>query len=267
MAQLAQRHVGALTLRASIIHRRVPEAAMVDFDDVKQDLLEALVGCAQRFDPDRSASQGSLLTLMYNGPYRSVESEAWRSFGVRPSEQAMQLARRLQSANRAHYARHHRVLTYDEASELLGIPVAATQHDEITVADIYRIRDLTTDIKNYGSLNELDSNSDDTPKSEVHTQMQLQRTMAHSEQETPEEIAVRQDTAQRVRSFIDKLAVFDEREADIICLRFGIGRQRALTVPEVCQELGLYPHQAARLEHRAKSRLTYWLEQADLQPE
>lgn len=263
---LFRRHAGKLAVEAHRIWATLPRATGLDFEDVFQDLSEQLLLAANRFDAARSTGHDSLLVSMKHGPYKAVEANAWRSFGIRPSETANTLSKKLWHLDRETYAKYQRLTSNQEASARLGIPVVATHADEITVDDIRNVRKFTIGMQNYGTINDLQNNGG-VRFQELPTQFAILKAMAHDAPPTPEDQAIRQDNAARVRLIVEALAHYDEVGATIITKRFGLDGSLPMAHRAIGKELGKHHILIQTLEQKARRRLYRMFLDADLTPE
>ena len=73
-------------------------------------------------------------------------------------------------------------------------------------------------------------------------------------EETPEELAMKRQAERLTRRELDEL---DERQIDIVCRRFGIGRDEDMTLEEIGQIYGVTRERIRQIEAKALKRLAH----------
>lgn len=262
--RIIERHLGKLIVEARRIWRRLPVEHMLDVEDITQDLALELVAAADRYEPEKATGQDSLLVMMKHGPYRRVEINARRFFGVRPSQIANQLLVQLHMLNLETHHSENRLPTNQEISQRLGIPVFAHHSGRISVQDIQHIPHLTTGMRGFGIIYD-SANIKDVPLRELHTQWNLQSAMVRDQPSNPEDITVRADIRRQVRACIKTLQRYGEKhEAQVLIMRYGIDSDIPMTFKEIGDILGLPDYTVARIERRARQQVGQWLSDMDL---
>jgi len=253
---LLQRHIGAISLFADQLDRRLPGTHGMDFEDIRQVAFEETLKLAHRFDPEKSTT-GSMLPAMQSAAFPTVEREVWRNYGVQIPDHVSSLSAKLRILERQIFSRHKRWPTDQEAAKNLGVPITAPRPDILTVADVRRVRWLTYYMQNFGTIREVDD--DQMDYRELPVQFALMKNMSRAETETPEEIAVKNDMLARASNYAKTKLAGWEHESDIICMTHGIGYERPLGEKEIAERLGISVMSVRKKRAMAHQRLRRWL--------
>jgi RNA polymerase sigma factor (sigma-70 family) len=93
---------------------------------------------------------------------------------------------------------------------------------------------------------------DTAPQDDAGEEMQLGRRVADAASASPEEELLRSEYAHRVEQ---ALAPLDDREKEVLRLRFGLGSDREYTLAEVAHRFNLSRERVRQIENRALKKL------------